>query len=400
MAPCVLACTQPRPVDLIANPAEGMSIAVYAKGDIAFGLIDDRRWIEITGDSIVLDHIDEAAPLPALVIEPIPGASDSALRIGTCSRERIDPSPDGLSRLAAPAREAPSTRWTGETAPRAERAATSTPVGVVSPLVRCHVTGRRGRHLVRLLYVAPVIRYRGQHDVTMTAEDKASITTRFALVTPAWKMRAEVALFDGLPGADEPAREVAHGTVVLDGGTAVLTIPTRVVAAKLRRVFDGAVRDRDMPATDLAWGKDSRRAVWVWLELEDTTLSTGPVRAHVALAGEPVRDLVVSAIDHERIGDVLRIPMWVDDTLFGVRRHWIDRTDDKTFSQRFELAVSNAGDVPREVWIEERLRPARRREITRAWPGKPAVRDGIVRSKVVVTPRGTERTGFTVAYVQ
>jgi hypothetical protein len=62
------------------------------------------------------------------------------------------------------------------------------------------------------------------------------------------------------------------------------------------------------------------------------------------------------------------------------------------------LGVANTGATPREVWIEEHLRPARHRRIERAWPTKPAVVGDLVRAHVVVKPGGFERIGFTIAY--
>jgi hypothetical protein len=372
----LVACRPAKPVERIANPGEGISVMVYAKDEAGFAVVDDRRWIDIADGVFSLDRIDPAAPLPALVIEPL---DRSELGLGSCVRERSDPTPAGLQRLAQGSLE------TRDPKPAA-----------VSPIVRCRASAR-GRHLVRVVHVAPAIRYRAQHELAVTGA-RATITTRFALATPAWGARASVALFDGVPGAEEPPHEVAHGTVQLDGGTAVLAIPARTVAASLRRIYDGAVRDRDTLPTDMAWGRESRRAVWMWLELPHVTLSSGGVRAHVETPGEPTRDLVVSTVDRELVGTTLRLPLWVDDQLLGSRRHFLERDTDKAFSQRFELAVASTAAVPREVWIEERLRPARSRAIARAWPAKPVVEAGIARFKLTVAPGATQRLGFTVDY--
>jgi len=398
------ACRTPPPrVEPIATPAEGIAIMVYAKGETSYGVVDDRRWIDVTGNSVTLDRIDSGAALPSLVIEPV-GAGD--LHVGACMRERIDTTAEGLQRLAQVRADTSKKVRAGDDEPPVTNPGAPyapDPVGLLSPLVRCAVTGAHGRHLVRVLYVAPAIRYRAQHDITMRSESRASIVTRFALSTPAWgkpgaATRAEVSLFDGLPGSDEPPREVAHGTVVLDGGTAVLTIPERVAGAKLRRVFDGAVRDRNVARTDVAWGKDSRSQVWVWLELDDPKLSSGMVRALIDFAGEPARDSIVPAARRERRGTTMRLPLWVDDTLHGMRRRWIDRADAGTLAERFQLSVSNAGDVPREVWIEERLRPAKHRELSRAWPAEPTLGDDFARSKVTVPPHASEQIGFLLTY--
>jgi hypothetical protein len=409
-----LAACAPRgsTLDRITAPAEGISIMVYAAGpgsavtgprrESAFGVIDDRRYVEVTGSSITLDRIDPGAALPSLVIEPIPRAGEPALHVGACVRERIDPGAEALQQLAqarVDRTRKPTPGDDEDSWPVEDPVAPTTPVGVLSPVVRCAVTGRPGRHLVRVLYVSPSISYRAQHEITVaasTTEAQATIATRFALVTPAWGQRAEVALFDGLPGSTEPPREVAHGTVVLDGGTALLSLPPRTVPARLRRVFDGAIREREVAPTDATWGKESQRAVWMWLELDDARLPPGPVRVHVELAGEPARDAIVPVAARERHQTTLRLPLWVDEALQGVRRRWLDRADGASVAERFQLSVSNASDAPREVWIEEHLRPAKHRELVRASPTKPVLAGGVARSKLVVPPRSTEQITYTI----
>ena len=420
----VAACTPHRgTVDPIAAPREGISIMVYSngapssatgpRGETSFGVVDDRRYVDVTGTTILLDRIDPTVALPSLVIEPIPGPGGSDLRIGICVRDRIDPSAAALQQLAE-ARVGRVRNGDGdvdEEAASAETVTPTTPVGVLSPVVRCAVRGRPGRYLVRVLYVSPAIHHRVQHEVTITGtatEAHATIATRFALVTPAWGPRAEVALFDGVPGKyaagdegandheSQPPREVAHGTVVLDGGTALLSLPVRTVPAKLVRVFDGGIRDPSVAATDAAWGRDSRREVWVWLELEAGPQPSGPVRVHVALAGEPAREAIVPAAMRERHKSTLRLPLWVDDLLQGQRRRWIDRADGSSLAERFQLSVSNTSETPREVWIEEHLRPAKRRELVRGSAGKPVLEGGVARSKVAVPPHSTEQVTFAI----
>jgi hypothetical protein len=222
-----------------ANAARaGVSIALYAhQGGGAYGVVDDRRWIEVAGEALVLDHVDPGAALSSLVIEPVAGG---ALEIGACLRDRIpDPPPDA------------------DPVPGAARG--------FAPVLRCAVRAGRGRYLVRVLYVSPALGYRAQHDLAMTAPDRARVTSRFAIATPAWQARAEVTLFDGMPGTEAPPREVARGTIMLDGGVAVVAVPPREVAAQLRWIYRGAVRgDGDGEA-----GRDPQPAVWVWLELAD-----------------------------------------------------------------------------------------------------------------------------------
>ena len=83
--------------------------------------------------------------------------------------------------------------------------------------------------------------------------------------TPAWGARGELVLHDGLPGAGEPPRELARGTITLDGGVAVLALPAREVSARLVRVYEGMVRHAGVDAADPGWGRDSQHSVVVAL---------------------------------------------------------------------------------------------------------------------------------------
>jgi hypothetical protein len=115
----------------------------------------------------------------------------------------------------------------------------------------------------------------------------------------------------------------------------------------------------------------------------------------------------------------VRLPLWTEPQLRGTRKRVIERADAASIVERFELTVSNTGDAPREVWIEEPLRPARTRELVKSRPGsprasapapavpapaapaprtEPELRGDVVRAKVVVGPGQVERVGFTVRY--
>lgn len=382
------ACTDPvlPPVLPVAKPTEGISIAVYTAGEAGFGVVDDRRRVLVKDGVITLDRIDPAAALPSLVIEPL---GDKDLTIGACVRERVDTSAGSLERLAQrrePARTDPDVSAVLQLA------------SVLSPTVRCAATGASGERLVRVLYVAPSLRFRGHHDITVTA-DAATIATRFTFKTPEWKATAHVTLFEGLPGGEDPPRMLIDANVALDGGTAQLALPSRTAKPKLVTIFDGGISDEAMPITDPAWNRESRRTVMTWVELADTRLPEGPARVHVAIPGTEAHDVIVTAKDFARVGKALRIPIATETTLTGNRRHVFDHLGDRGFSQRFELAVTNSGTAPREVWIEERLRPLRGRKITQAWPdAKPPVTHHAVRVRVIVAPRTTQRLGFTVDY--
>src|SRR5205823_5437011 len=139
-------------------------------------------------------------------------------------------------------------------------------LGVLSPVVRCHVDATAGKHFVRVVHVAPAIAFHPRHLISITG-DTASILSRFALATPSWGTVADVTMFDGVPGTEQPLRIVAHSTMALDGATTAIAMRARTVPARLRRIYDGAVHDRDLPPTEPSWGRESRRAVWVVLEL-------------------------------------------------------------------------------------------------------------------------------------
>jgi hypothetical protein len=266
--------------------------------------------------------------------------------------------------------------------------------------VHCTVAGAPGRHLIRILYVSTQLAYKGEHDIAMTAADHASVTSRFAFHTPAWRARADVTLFDGIPGGERPPREVARGPVELDGSIAVIAAPPLDVKARLRRIYDGAIATPELSAIDAAWNAQSVRAVWVWLELEALRLAPGPMHVHVELPGESVRDAEVPALGRrqdDRADAPLRLPLWMDAQLAGSRQRFAD-TGDAQLAERLVLSVANLGDVEREVWIEEHARPAKRRRVERAWPGKPSSTNDIVRAKVAIKPHAVERLGYTIEY--
>jgi hypothetical protein len=336
---------------------DGISIAVYASpagaaddpGGVGYALIDDRRWIDVDGDAIVLDRIAPEVALESLVIEPLAGGS---LVIGACLRAWVgrDPADDG--------------------APAADHGP------VLAPMLRCAVHARRGRYLVRVLYVSHALGYRAQHDVAMTAPDRATVVSRFAIATPPWHTRGNVAVWSGLPGTEHPPRELARGAVMLDGSTAVIAVPPRVISAELRWVYEGAARAADgSDPRERQWRHDSHPAVWVWLELRDarTESLAGAVHAHVEPPGEPARDIDVPPLARRTIAAGLGLPLWIDPQLHGRRDLRTDSPDDGALTDRFALSVANTGSVPRDVWIEEPLRPVRRRSIVHAWPSEPSV---------------------------
>src|SRR5262245_4778950 len=69
---------------------DGVAIALYSRpGGERYAVVDDRRWVDVAGGTLVLDRIAPGAALPSLLIEPL----GAGLQIGTCLRERIEPPP-------------------------------------------------------------------------------------------------------------------------------------------------------------------------------------------------------------------------------------------------------------------------------------------------------------------
>ncbi len=386
-------------VEHTATPPEGISIALYDRGDgTSYGVVDDRRWIEVTaGHPITLERIDPGAALPSLVIESLAGG---ALVLGACWRATIDRPEDAADKADELGKRRLATirariRELGEEPEVA--AAVAPPTG--APTVSCELAhAQPGRHLVRILYVSRTLGFRTQHALAMTTADRAVVTSHFAIATPPWHVRGEVTLYDNLPGGDKPPRELTHGPVTLDGTTSVLALPAREVAAHLRRIYDGALIVPGMAETDQMWNHRSTGNVVVWLELADIVLAPGEVRVHVEQTGEPPRDVDLPARPRAPGTDTARLPLWDDPDLRGMRQPGVDHTDAASLADRLVYSVTNVGTVPHEVWIEEHLRPAKRRRVVRAWPTKPAVHDDLLRTKLTIAPGKIERLGFTVDY--
>lgn len=396
-------CTPPAPPHN-ARPAEaGVSIAMYESAGHGYSVVDDRRWLDIAGSSVLLANIDPGASLASLVIE---GGRD--LKLGPCTRDRL-PDPDALDgygrrQLEESSRGAVPRRYVDLVPPQPP---TAEPPRVVAddapryaPVVRCAVAGTAGRHLVRIVYVSTTLRYRAVHEVTVTEPARATLASRFAIATPPWRVRASVVLFDGTPGGDRPVREVARGAVTLDGSTAVLAKPEQTVAAELRRVYDGAILASE-DTRDVMWGHDSVQSVWVWLELAKVRLAPGPIDVHVELPGEAVRDARIADTARKQADEPdapLRLALWADESLRGSRQRIVDYSDGNVLAERVILGIGNMGDAPREVFVEEHLRPARKRRVERAWPKKPSAAGDVLRTKLVAKPGSITRTGYTISY--
>jgi len=341
-------------------PVPGVTIAIY-DGKTPYAIVDERRVVELDGDELVLDHVVPGAELASLWISVL---DDHGIAIDRCARSTLE--------VPRPAKRGPAVE--------------------ISPIVRCHVRGGHGRHLVRVVYIAPGFDATIEHAVAVTEADRASVGSRFVIATPAWRERGEVVVYEG--EGDEP-RELARADVALDGARAIISAPVREVAAHVRRIYTGAMPSPDLDPSVDSWHAESTRDVWVWLELELGELSPGKLFVHVELPGQAPRDVDV---DHAiAVGDRLRVPLWTDPELSGVRQRISSTTGDDRVEQ-LSLAVANLGGSPREVWIEEQARPGKHRRITGAVPAAPTIDGDVLRSIVTVAPRAIEHVRYVVLY--
>jgi hypothetical protein len=385
----------------------GISLALYADGQKSYAVVDDRRWLDISGSKVLLGNIDPGAALASLVIE----TADPAVRIGPCSRERMpevfrDPLEDyGLEqeRLAAERMRARMRRPLPNVPPPEPAVPRSD--GTFAPIVTCSVAGPPGRQLVRIVYVSSTLTCRAQHDIEVRDDATATLDSRYAIATPPWRAMADVVVFDGVPGGDHVPRELVRGRITLDGGTSVLVIPTRTVATQLRRVYTGQlVGEVDPEIDELSpnWPGEAVNAVWATLELPGTTLSPGRARVHVERAGEQQRWIDVAPALLARRDDAekqpLRLPLWIDDTIRVALSRSVVENDGQRMVEVFAASITNIGDVPREVWVEAHARRAKRRRVERPWPKKPTASGDIVRSIIEAKPGKLERVGYLVVY--
>lgn len=403
----LVACT-PKTVDGPVTAREGLSVAVYTslvgKGG-GYAVVDDRRVIDVTGDSIIIERVAPGATLSSLIVEPL---GNSSLRIGECSREAlglpppVDAVPGGEGvvggqgyggELANPADydETPDALKIrlGEEA----KAPKDLKPVIDSPIVRCAVVAGRGKHRVRILYVTPDVTFSAHHDIAMSAPESATVTTRFALPTPDLDMRGDVTLYAGLPGSDEMPVEVGRGDVTLDGSISLFGGPTREVRARLRRMWRSADANEAREDVYLA---QQVRPVRVWLELEGK-LQTGDATLRVDLPYEPAAPQSIGATDIERGANVTRMPVRDDGDLISLHESRPLRARDEAARERFSISISNAGPVAREVVIVYALTKGKAHEVESSWPVAPTIERDTAKSRVQVEANSVGRLRYIVS---
>jgi hypothetical protein len=390
-------------------------------GPDALAFVDDRRWIDLPASGeLVLPELAPGAQLDSVVIEPL-GAPGAVAVVG-CARPPTSTGAVGRGGGASPGAALIGRRvsitftggggaagvvrsadddglWLDEDGHRVRvdrarivRLHVAVPAGVD---VRCRVRGRPGRHLVRIAYVTTGVTWRAVHqiDATLAAGGTGWATVRsgFRIAAPGWSGRADVSLCRGLPGPSAPPARVWAGALDLDTEVAVAAPPRRV-PVHVVDVYRGAVTGGLEAPTDPYWRTTSQSGVYAWLVV-DAPLEPGAAVVTTGATAGPRR--VAGPV--ERDGDRARIALWRERALRGLRVKTALHGDHLGLRERLSYSIANSGDAPREVWIEEELRPARRRRVRSGRPRFDRHGDWI-RARVTVPAGGLARARAQIDY--
>jgi hypothetical protein len=409
----LLACTHPHEPP-IATPPPGVEVALYAdRAGSNLAIIDDRRWIDVVGEHLVLEDVADDVAVPSLVLEVLSGPGH--LAIGACARARMV---DGGSGSSAEMPSGLGSNAVPPPPPEPDGDVVVPPRLPLAPTMRCATSGPAGRYLLRVLYSSTALAFHAEHAITITTPDRAHIATNLSITTPIWRHRdgvapsALVTAFEGLPGGEALPVQLGRDRVVLDGSTGVIHFAARDVSARVRRVLSASndITGSDSPPG--VWAQERTSAddnepdayVWIWLELPGTHLAPGNVLFHVDYPGEIARDVNLPAETRVLTPDnetatVTRLPMWADEGLRGSIQRSFSGTAETLVKESFNATVLNYGEVPREIFVEEPLRHDGKRVVASSWPTKPGLVGDTLRTKLAVAPGKVERAGFVVNYL-
>jgi len=385
----------------------------------AIGYVDDRRFIELAaGGELELPDVPRSANLDSLVVEPLgEPAGPDALAIVQCTRapalaaSLADPRALVGRTVEARTVGGGTARGTVKSADDGglwledngrvvrvlgERIESLRVAGSGSGLVRCKVRGAPGKHLVRVAYVTGDVSWHAIHRLDVDVDDsgagKATVRTGFQIDAPGWTGDAQINLWRGLPGAEDPPERVWTGAAGLGEQVTVWSEP-REVPAHLISVYRGALVQPGESETDAYWRQQSDGDVRTWLVL-DAQLPIGTALVGVSVKGAPAR--VIPGI-LEKGGATTKMAMWIDPDLRGLRIKTYQSGDEHGLREHLAWSVSNLSDHARDVWIEEELRPVRRHRVLNAKP-KLDLEDGWLRAKVTVPAGGLARAACDVLY--
>jgi len=397
----------------------------------ATAYVDDRRWIDLPpGGELVLPELAPGAQLDSLVVEPLdaPGAiavvscaraptfagllagkggaarpaSDRALAAGAALvGRRVGITFAGGGRTAGVVRSVDDDGlWLdqGGQRVRVERALIVR-LHVEAPAaadVHCRVRGRPGRHLIRIAYAAAGVTWRAVHRIDAVLgqgrSGRATVRSGFRVAAPGWTGAAAVTLWRGLPGAGAPPARVWSGSLELDTEVTVWT-PPRQAPVHVVDVYRGAVAGGLEAPSDPYWRQSSQSGVYAWLVV-DLPLERGAAVVAAAPAGDAPRTVQAQV---EPDGARARVALWRERELRGLRVKTPISAGDHALRERLSFSIANSGDGPREVWIEEELRPARS---VKVGSGKPRFtrRDGWIRTRVTAPPGGLAHARVQLDY--
>jgi hypothetical protein len=391
------------------------------RADAALGYVDDRRWIELApGADLVLSDLPPAADLDSLIVEPLGEAGPGALSIAQCTRApTLVGALADLSHASGLVGRAVDVRTSDGAVQRgtvkavdqgglwldadhrsvrvdAARIASLRVAGGDDP-VRCAAHGAPGRHLVRIAYASAGVAWKAVHRVEVAigtdgASGTATVRTGFEIDAPGWTGDAEIALWRGLPGEGDPPERVWNGSAGLGDAVTVWSAP-KTVPAHLVSIFRGAMVSPSDSPTDPYWRQQSVGDVFTWLAL-DAPLPAGDALVSVTVGGGPVR-IAKGAL--APVATAARMALWADPDLRGLRQKTYQSGDEHGMREHLAFSVTNLSDHPRAVWIEEELRPAKRRKVLHAKPAA-AVDDGVLRVQVTIPAGGLERAAADVVY--
>lgn len=267
--------------------------------------------------------------------------------------------------------------------------------------LRCHVTTTHpGRQLVRIAYASPGFAWSAGYRVELPGGDgltSVAVTTRFTVAAPALATPrpARVRLVAGLPDSAVAPAEVWAGEVTLGGAPVVFASAPVEREARLGLVYRGALGGE--PPTSEYWHAGSHGLVQSELALAPLATDVrGPLDVVLDGDGRQVRvALPAPTLDPPMAS---RLPLTASATLFGYRAKRELVRDLDHIVDEILYSVTNHGDQPATITVEEELRfPTV--EVRMARPeGTGELGAGRWRRVIEVPPDGVVRGAVVLQY--
>lgn len=275
-----------------------------------------------------------------------------------------------------------------------------------APTLRCRVRARRpGRHLVRASYASDGFRWTASYRAALPDGDAAiaaiAVATRFTIAAPILTTArpATVELLAGLPDGDEPPLSVWRGDVAIGGGAVVVLGEPIERDARLGWVYRGALGSADEDATSEYWHTASHGLVWQELALAPRPDDVpGPIEIVIDAAAARVVRAQLPAADRGP-PTAIRLPITTSSSLVGFRRKRQLVRDGAAIADEVLYSVSNRGDRPMRVTIEEELRAYQGARLRHERPeGAGELRPDRFRRVVEIAPGGIAQGAIVIQY--